>query len=211
MIILKEDIINKLVMNNNSDVIDLPDENINVKITSYEKWYVIFSKIVLLFVNFLNLIFFSSIIVISLLLVIFIFVHIINLIDSGFIINNELQRHFNIIEYKFKYNILEIIISYILLIFILSDITRYIITDQISLIYKSLYALISNEAKIEKPKNEFGNLFLIIFSAILLELFLKLFSCDEDKFIMLAYLITGTLLSGAIFLYILYDKILTNE
>jgi len=197
-------------MNNNSDVIDLPDENINVKITLYKKWYVVFSKIMLIFLNFLNLIFFLSIIFFSLLLIIFIFIHIISLTDSDFIINNEFQHHFEIIEYKFEYNILEIIISYILLTLIIADITRYIITAQISNIYANLYTLTTNEVKSLNPKNEFGNLFLIIFSAILLELFLKLFSCTEAGFIVLAYLITGTLISGAIFLYILYEKIFTN-
>ena len=102
--------------------------------------------------------------------------------------------------------ILDLVVSYILLMFILADITRYVITDQISSIYKSLDILINNRRYPNDKVPNFRNILLIIFSAILFEMFLKLFSCNHDDYINLAYLITGTMLSGAIFLYVIYSK-----
>ena len=204
-------------MTNLSDeILSLSDEDVDVKTPIFRNYFYLITRYSFILLNLLSMGFFISVILLSLFIFIFIFLHISYLINfdpfnilSNFISLSGLYSYFFHIEYMFKndiHYILDLVVSYILLMFILADITRYVITDQISSIYKSLDILINNRRYPNDKVPNFRNILLIIFSAILFEMFLKLFSCNHDDYINLAYLITGTMLSGAIFLYVIYSK-----
>lgn len=200
----------------NADVILLKDEDIDVRVSSINIFSVL-SKYAFIFVNVLNLMFFCFILLLSSIIFIFIFIHVSELLNfdpynlfSNIFTNDKIGGYFEHIEEKFHGDVLELLISYVLLIFILADITRYIISDQITFIYLGIDNLVrgkGDKSKIhEKMHPSFRNLFMIIFSAILFELFLKLFSSNENNIMPMAYLLTGTLFSGSIFIYIISQK-----
>lgn len=193
----------------NKEIMHIEDEDSNIEISRKEELYTFFSKYTLIVLNLLCLSFFLGVIFISLLITVVIFLHI-----SYFLDFDPYYYFSHYFEHMYKYfsmmepsittttDFLSILVSYLLLIFILGDITRYVLTEQISTIYKTLDSLINDTKASTGKKLPIDNIFLIILSAILFELFLKLFS-DHVDYINLAYLITGTLFSGAIFLYVL--------
>lgn len=190
-------------------VMDLEDRDSNIDISRKEELYIFFSKYILIVLNLICLMFFLSVIFLSLFIIIIIFLHVSYFLD--FDPFHYFSHYFGHI-YHYYYimdlsidnttDFLSILVSYLLLIFILGDITRYVLTDQISSIYKTLDSLINGTKYSNDKKIPIDNIFLIILSAILFELFLKLFTGHGD-YINLAYLIAGTLFSGAILLYIL--------
>lgn len=187
------------------DSLPLKDEYIVQEIDPTFGIYTFIGKLFFIFLNLIVLFLFISVVILSFSILIFIVLHIFYMlninINFGFF-DVDLRPYFNIIEADFK-NVVFILVSYILLLFVLGDISRYVITDQISSAYKSLDILIYNTEYPEDPKTEIKGIFLIIIAAILFELFLKLFICEQYEYINLAYLITGTLFSGAIFLFAL--------
>jgi len=188
------------------DSLPLKDEYIVQEINPTLGIYTYIGKLFFICLNLIVLFLFLSVVIISFFILIFIVLHIfymlnININFDFFDIN--LITYFNIIESKSQNVVFDILVSYILLLFVLGDISRYVITDQISSAYKSLDILIYNTEYPDDPKTEIKRIFLIIIAAILFELFLKLFTCGQYEYINLAYLITGTLFSGAIFLFAL--------
>ena len=200
----------------NADVMLLKEEDYDVKESLLIKVFSFLSKYAFIFINILNLMFFCFIILLSSLIFIFIVIHVSEILNfdpynlfSNIFLNDKLSVYFEHIEQKFHGDVLEPLISYVLLIFILADIIKYIISDQITYIYLSIDDLVrdkNEESKIHQTHPSFRNLFMIIFSAILFELFLKLFSSNENEIISMAYLLTGTLFSGSIFIYIISQK-----
>jgi len=187
----------------------LKDEYIGIKINPTYGIYTFCGKLFFICLNLIVLLLFLSIVILSFSILIFIVLHIFYIININIhfnILDINLTTYFDEIEDKFDCVFVNILISYILLIFILGDISRYIIMDQISSAYKSLDILIYNTKYPDAPKTDFEGIFLIIIAAILFELFLKLFICGHNEYINLAYLITGTLFSCAIFLFVVKNK-----
>lgn len=153
---------------------------------------------------------FTLILTITLIIFIFCILHIISIFNLDIFSNLicYLQEYFDTIEQISYYNPILILVTYILLIFILGEIGQYIITFHIIQLLNFLIVLTfyeEYEFEIEDEKfnanKAYFHIFLIIISAIILELFFKLFFCDETKYIEIALLIFGTLISSAVFLY----------
>jgi len=196
----------------NNEIMDLPDGYISEIPPKNSK--LIDIGLFLKFVLYMSsLIFYLAIIGISLFFLISAILHIWDLVifDITFLDNLNINNFFSSFEKQISGGegneiiLFEIIITYFLLIFILSDIVRHIIEEPILNIYIKIEKLFKPQTKIdEPPDSKFSNIYKITISALVLELFFKLYDVKEsNEYINITVLISGILISSAIFIYVI--------